>query len=440
LDRSQIIEAGLEGGHDSLTIDELRRYAVARSLFPPTSLPKALEAFGFVQADPIRAPARAQDLTLRHRVTNYRAGDLERHYLRLHAGPAKAGHYDLHEDFFINYGFVTDRVFHLMHPRRQGQAPWSVARGRHVKSLLEFIRTRGPVHPRQVDDHFSLGTVTNYWGGSSSATTHLLDSMHYRGLLRVVRREAGIRIYGVHEDVPEKGRPATSAKATAAKDNRPLPGGAVDARERRVRLDALVDVVVNIYAPLPAASLAQTVRRLRYASPQWSNQITGALQRARRRLAHARVDGVDWYWPTSAEATVGKPAHAEAAESTPGEDPAVAEVDDAVRLLAPFDPVVWDRRRFELLWNWAYRFEAYTPVTKRRWGYYALPLLWRDRVIGWANAHLRPEGYGGQASTAGHELTLDVGYIAGRPPRDRRFRQALDDEHARFCAFLGLAR
>ena len=60
------------------TIDELRRYAVARSLFPPTSLPKALEALGFVQADPIRAPARAQDLTLRHRVTNYRAGDLER--------------------------------------------------------------------------------------------------------------------------------------------------------------------------------------------------------------------------------------------------------------------------------------------------------------------------------------------------------------------------
>ena len=58
---------------------------------------------------------------------------------------------------------------------------------------------------------------------------------------------------------------------------------------------------------------------------------------------------------------------------------------DAVRLLAPFDPVVWDRRRFELLWGWAYRFEAYTPAEKRKRGYYALPLLWRDRVIGWGN-------------------------------------------------------
>ena len=119
-----------------MTIDELRRHAVTRSLFPPTSLLKALAALGFVQADPIRTPARAQDLTLRHRVTNYRAGDLERQYSRL----------NLHEDYFINYGFVTDRVFRLMHPRR-GQAPWAVTRGRHIKRLLEFIRLRGPVHP-----------------------------------------------------------------------------------------------------------------------------------------------------------------------------------------------------------------------------------------------------------------------------------------------------
>jgi len=60
------------------TLDHLRRYAVARSLFEPTSLPRAIARLGFVQVDPIRAPARAQDLTLRHRVDGYRAGDLER--------------------------------------------------------------------------------------------------------------------------------------------------------------------------------------------------------------------------------------------------------------------------------------------------------------------------------------------------------------------------
>jgi uncharacterized protein YcaQ len=137
-----------------VTIDDLRRHAVVRSLFPRMPLRDALEAIGFVQADPIRAPARAQDLILHHRVVDYRAGDLERHYPRL----------GVHEDVFINYGFVTDRVFRLMHPRR-GRAPWSVSGGRHATRLLEFIRVHGPVHPRQVDEHFSLGTVTNYWGG-----------------------------------------------------------------------------------------------------------------------------------------------------------------------------------------------------------------------------------------------------------------------------------
>ena len=63
-----------------VTLDHLRRYAVARSLFKPTTLGRAIGKLGFVQADPIRAPARAQDLTLRHRVAGYRAGDLERLY------------------------------------------------------------------------------------------------------------------------------------------------------------------------------------------------------------------------------------------------------------------------------------------------------------------------------------------------------------------------
>ena len=60
----------------------------------------------------------------------------------------------------------------------------------------------------------------------------------------------------------------------------------------------------------------------------------------------------------------------------------------AVRLLAPFDPIVWERRRFEHLWGWDYRFEAYTRPEQRRFGYYAMPLLWGYDVIGWANISL----------------------------------------------------
>src|SRR5687767_14039155 len=107
-------------------LDDLRRYAVARSLFLAPSLPAALQRFGFVQADPIRAPARAQDRTTRHRVKGYRAGDLERHYAVL----------GIEEDVFINYGFLTCEVHALMHPRRLAPA-WPSGKSR-AERLLAF--------------------------------------------------------------------------------------------------------------------------------------------------------------------------------------------------------------------------------------------------------------------------------------------------------------
>ena len=98
---------------------------------------------------------------------------------------------------------------------------------------------------------FSHGSVRNYWGGLSSATTHLLAAMHYRGMLRIVRRESGIRVYAVHEHGP--------APADAAK--------------RRARIDALVDAAIQIYAPLPGKCLGDLVRRLRFAVPQWQWRV-----------------------------------------------------------------------------------------------------------------------------------------------------------------------
>ena len=361
----------------TLGLDDLRRFAVARSLFPPTTLRRALQRLGFVQADPIRAPARAQDLILRPRVAGYRAGDLERRYAAL----------GVEEDFFINYGFVTRTVHALMHPRPHVHAASALdaTQRERERQLLEFVAAHREVHPRAVDEYFAHGTVRNYWGGSSNATTHMLDALHYRGLLRVVRRENGIRVYAV----PSGGHAQPDEAAGAA------------------CLDALVDVVLNIYAPLPASSLSYYVRRLRYAAPQWQDEIAPALRRARERLPHARVDGVDWYWPDE-------------------EHPHGAVTDETVRLLAPFDPVVHDRARFALLWQWEYRFEAYTPAAKRKLGYYALPLLWRDRVVGWANLAIR-----------NGELAGEFGYVAGKPPRERTFRRELEAELLRMAAFLG---
>jgi uncharacterized protein YcaQ len=366
----------------AITLDDLRRFSVARNFPKPTTLKNALERMGFVQADPIRAPARAQDLILRHRVKNYRAGDLERRYETL----------GIEEDVFVNYGYVTRSLQALMHPRSNSLVPadelkslWGRGDKKKAKLVLEFVRERGAVHPREVDEHFAHGRITNYWGGSSNATTHLLDAMQYMGLLRVVRREKGIRIYGTHQH-----------------DSIPR-----NAAERRARIDALVHVVVRIYAPLPGPSLSYYLRRLRYATPQWTSELQGALHRARERLSHERVEGIDWYWPA-------------------GEKAAGHTVQDTVRLLAPFDPVVHDRPRFERFWGWQYRFEAYTPAPKRKLGYYALPLLWRERVIGWANL-----------STNNGELKADIGYVASLPS-ERGFKRELDLELDRMRDFLRL--
>src|SRR6202790_4682239 len=219
-----------------VTLDHLRRYAIARSLFKPTTLRRAIEKLGFVQADPIRAPARAQDLTLRHRVTGYRAGDPERRYPKL----------PLEEDFFVNYGYLPRAHHQLMHPRTP-RTVWTAARAAQAAAVLEFVRGRGAVHPREVDAHFAHGKVTNWFGGSSNASTELLDVMHYRGLLRVARREGGPRVYAARE---------TAAGPDAAAIS-PVDGTA------SVRMDALVDVVVGKYAPLSASSLSQLVRQLR---------------------------------------------------------------------------------------------------------------------------------------------------------------------------------
>ena len=360
------------------TLHQLRTYAVSRSLFAPTTLGAAIRRLGFVQADPIRAPARAQDLTLRHRVKDYQADDLTQRYPRL----------AIEEDFFVNYGFMPRATHALMHPRGAG-LPWASAlQQQRAQDVLAFVQAKGVVHPREVDTQFAHGKARNWFGGNSNASTQLLDAMHYRGLLRIARRDGGVRLY-------------------APKD---APQGDL-APDMEQTLDALINVVLAKYAPLPERSLSDLVSRLRGGAPQWKHALRDAFARAKQRLPSAEVAGQRWYWPADEQPASRRHA-----------------LDEQLRLLAPFDPVVWDRRRFELFWGWAYRFEAYTPAPQRVRGYYALPLLWRGQVPGWANL-----------SAAKGRLVADVGFVTGRAPADAGFSAALDDELQRLTAFLGLA-
>ena len=168
-------------------------------------------------------------------------------------------------------------------------------------------------------------------------------------------------------------------------------------------------LIAGILAPAPQSSLTAVVQRLRYTAPdlQGRKNIVAALLKS-GELESAEVEGVHYLWPDG-----------RLVRKAP---------EDRVCFLAPFDPLVWDRRRFELFWGWPYRFEAYTPPAKRKLGYYAMPLLWRAEVIGWVNATRR-----------GKELTIDTGYVSGKPPSEKAFLHAFEEESQSLRQFLSTA-
>ncbi len=248
-----------------------------------------------------------------------------------------------------------------------------------------MIGANGPMHPGELAARFGSDRVVNAWGGYSKATKAALERLHYRGLVRVARRDSGIRVYEVAPPRPE-------------------------AHPHDERLGRLLVVVANVLAPVAETTLRTIAAQLRRAltgtpDHRAARQVLAGLLE-RNELERQPVGTVNYLSPFPAPMPEDPPAR--------------------VRFLAPFDPLVWDRRRFEHLWGWPYRFEAYTPAARRIRGYYALPVLWRDQVVGWANADV----------TDGR-LRVQLGF-ADRRPTAASFQREANAEAARLAAFLGL--
>ena len=92
---------------------------------------------------------------------------------------------------------------------------------------------------------------------------------------------------------------------------------------------------------------------------------------ARGEVAAVRVTAADGARPRAA---VAVPDWAERARRLP-------DAPDRMRLLSPFDPAIRDRQRMERLFGFDYRFEAFVPAAKRRYGYFVLPVLEGDRLV-----------------------------------------------------------
>lgn len=352
----------------------LRAHAVARSLRPAASVAAAIDAMRFLQLDPIRAPARAADLILRQRVAGYRAGDLDRAY------PWSG----LAEDFLHVYGVMPESTRALLHPRTRYRFRVESEHPRLASRVLAHVGREGETHPRDLAVLGRHRTV-NGWGGHSTATTRVLEALHFRGSLRVARRASGTKVYSLAE--PSSHEPRAAAER---------------ARE-------LLLLLLDLYGPLPEVSFRQLAKMIDETS-------VSAARRERSLAALLRDDAVARF------AMDGAPWLAIAGEAE------AAQEGDRVRFLAPFDPVVWDRRRFACFWGWDYRLEAYTPPARRKFGYYALPLLWRDDVVGFVNATAR-DG----------TLAVVPGYVRAAP-RGAAFRRELAAEADRLRECIGAQR
>jgi uncharacterized protein len=273
-----------------------------------------------------------------------------------------------------------------------------------LKKVLSFVeRSAVPVAPQEVQAQFGKQGLINGWGGQSQATTRVLEYLHRTGKLRVACRDKGIKLYA---------SAAHLRKRTASSLSSPSPSP----KQQLSAARAVLRAIIALYQPLPERSLTYLMRLSGLGAPQLQPHLRAALAALEKRDL-TRLDTAVGRFVCLRNASDDWLAAAQ---------PSAAQLGKA-RILAPFDPVVWDRERFCALHGWRYSFEAYVPAPKRQLGYYALPLLWREQCVGWVNAAV---------DKPSNTLNAQIGY-ATAAPQSALFRRELDAELERLRSFLG---
>jgi len=345
---------------------------------PVRDLGPALAHLGFVQIDPINVCGRMHDLILRNRVAGYREGDLMRH---LHGDTtplpaARRAAFEHHlPDTHVLVAFPLDAWPHLlsaMQARTCRPGAWSgrlTPRERELAPhLLAELAARGPLGSEDLHD----GRRSRRVWGSMTLAKSTLQKMFFHGRLLIAARDNNRRLYHLPERV------------------------------------------------LPAAILAQPAP----SAPETARWLVLNKLRQRRLVLLKRAELAHVADDVQPVTIAGCPIlHIlrsdlpllEAAENDPPPETLPPQ------LLAPLDPLIYDRRVTRALWDFDYTWEVYTPPAKRVRGYYALPLLSGHEIVG----HVDPK-----ADRDRRKLVV----VGRRLRRGHRATSAIRD----LAAFLGL--
>jgi len=335
-----------------VTAEAARRFLVARQLLAPArsveggrdGVLEVFRRFGAVQFDPIDVAGRTHDLMLHARVAGYDPAWCDELYERR----------EIFEAYNKGLSFVLASEFPWFRAQVRAAPPREIAENPEVaERVLERIRADGPLSSR--DFERESGNTTDWFGMPTNTVRALLEAYTFTGVLGLARRDGGRRDY----DLLERLLPAELLRRDV-----PLPEQLRHKLHSRYRAHGLLGVGGGggIFGGLGPAK----------PDPRWPGHP------GRTALREELVENGDLV-PVEVQGVRGKRfvlrEEVGLLEAPPEPPPSVA-------FLPPFDPLVWDRPLLGSLFAFDYVWELFHPPAKRRWGWYVLPILFRDRLVG----------------------------------------------------------
>jgi hypothetical protein len=341
--------------------DVARRFLAIRHLLaPPRALPgtpegvlAVVDRIGSLQFDPLEVAGRNHDLVLHARVAGYSRGItdellygrrllFETYNKGLNLLPTRELPY-----YRISWDAgAAGRAGELL----AGQGPLS-------EQILTRITADGP---KSSSDFERSGPIA-WWWGPTSAVRAVLEALEVSGRLGLARRNGNRRYYDL--------------------TGRLFPADLLEIRvpEREQRRHKLLSRY-RAHGLLGASGSGELWLGIGPAAMR--SELRAELV-DRGELIAATVEGLKGQrFIVADELPLLAQAEREMAAESAGAEPRPGDGGPGCCFLAPLDPIMWDREALLPLYGFDYRWEVYTPAVKRRWGYYVLPILFGDRLVG----------------------------------------------------------